>query len=64
MFRTVFSRILVTFITITTFILMLQSIVLTQLYRSSDLKVKQRELITEAEDIANMIKKTIYNRRY
>lgn len=57
MFRTVFSRILITFITITTFILMLQSIVLTQLYRSSDLKVKQKELITEAEDIANMIKK-------
>ena len=57
MFRTVFARILITFLLITTFILMLQSIVYTQLYRMNYLKITQNDLIKEAKDIAEMIKK-------
>ena len=57
MFRTVFSRILITFLTITTFILMLQSLVLTQLYRMSYQKVTENDLVAEAQNIAEMIKK-------
>ncbi len=57
MFRTVFSRILITFLLITTFILLLQSLVLTQLYKMSYLKLTQNDLVKEAENIADMIKK-------
>ncbi len=57
MFRTVFSRILITFLLITTFILILQSLVMTQLYRMNYLKLTQNDLIEEAEEIAEMLKK-------
>ena len=59
MFRTVFSRILITFLTITTLILMLQSIVITQLYKMDYLKITQQDLVKEAEDIAGMIKPSL-----
>ncbi len=61
MFRTVFSRILITFLVITTFILILQSFVMTQLYRMNYLKLTQNDLIEEAEEIAEMIKGPLLN---
>jgi len=57
MFRTVFSRILITFLLITTFILMLQGLVLAQLYSMNYGSITQNDLIKEAEDIAVMLQK-------
>jgi signal transduction histidine kinase len=55
MFRTVFLRILISFLLIITFILMLQSVVMTQLYRRDYLQLTQKELIEEAEKIGEMM---------
>jgi len=53
-FKSVFSRMLVTYLLIIAFILMLESIVLAQLYRNDYYNLHRQEIVKKAEDVSEM----------
>ena len=55
MFRSIYSRMLITYIMIAAFILLLQSVLLVQLYKSSYIEVTSESTVAQAEQVAKMI---------
>ncbi len=55
MFRSVYSRMLITYILIAAFILLLQSVILVQLYKESYIEVTADSTVAQAEQIATII---------
>ena len=55
MFRSIYSRILITYILIAAFTLLLQSVILVQLYKDSYIEVTADSTVAQAEQIATII---------
>ena len=55
MFRSIYARMLITYIMIAAFILLLQSVILVQLYKKSYIEVTADSTIAQAEQIAKII---------
>ncbi|MBN2878887.1 MAG: HAMP domain-containing histidine kinase [Clostridia bacterium] len=64
MFRSVYSRMLITYIMIAAFILLLQSVILVQLYKQSYSQMTADSTVEQAEQIAKIIASQHYSQPY
>ena len=64
MFRSIYSRMLITYIMIAAFILLLQSVILVQLYKQSYSQMTADSTVEQAEQIAKIIASQQYSQPY
>lgn len=61
MFRSIYARMLITYIMIAAFILLLQSVILVQLYRQSYIEITSESTVDQAEQIAKLFASPKHN---